>query len=93
MPALVTDHYIRTNCCTDTSNKIHLKMTVGCQQGCGCDGQAAKPGTRDSGSQAVFEISSALRYKTWGTLYLPSLCFTIPINTMEIILMCIVGLN
>lgn len=93
MPALVIDQYIMTNSCIDSSNKIHQKMTLGSQQGGGCDVQAAKPGIRDSGSQAVFEIFSAIHYKIWGTVCLPSLCFRTPINIMEIILNCIVGLR
>lgn len=68
MPTLVIDQYIMTNRYINSLNKIHLKMTLGSQQGCGCDGQAAKAGMKDSGSQAIFKIFLAIHSKTWGTV-------------------------
>lgn len=49
-------------------------MTLGSQQGCGCDGQAAKAAMRESGSQAVFKIFLEIHSKTWGDC-LPHLSF------------------
>lgn len=90
MSTLVTDQYIATNHYTDSLNKIHQRQLLDPYKG--CVEWAANSSIREAGSQAVFEIFSAIHCKTWGLLSSPLYALS-PINIMEITLVCMVGLR